>query len=416
MFDAGPPEHEDVAWWIGGLALPTVPDRAGDRGKRRQGGIRGRIDSGPRSGTVPVDPSSTLHCEETPMRSITTRPFGTLPDGRGIDRIDLANGDTEIGILTYGGIIASWTAPNAAGDVADVVIGFDSLDGWLADPQYFGAVVGRYANRLRGGRFPLDGRLVDVTSNQGDNQLHGGAIGFDKAVWAAESHLEGIEVGVTLRHVSADGDEGYPGTLTSTVTYTLSSAGRLQMDFTALTDAPTVVNFTNHVYWNLAGEGDILDHIAQIDAGSFLEVGAGTLPTGTLRSVDNTPFDFRQPRRIGDRIAEVDGQLALGGGYDHCYVVDGTPGLLRPCARLTADGRALEIATTQPGVQFYSGNGIRPRTGRDGQIYGPHSALCLETQHFPDAPNIPHFPSTRLDPGDTYAESTTMIVHPAPGL
>ena len=188
------------------------------------------------------------------------------------------------------------------------------------------------------------------------------------------------------------------------------------MDFTAHTDAPTVVNLTNHVYWNLAGKGDILDHIAQIEAGSFLEVGTGTLPTGTIRSVENTAFDFRQPRRIGNRIAESDEQLALGGGYDHCYVIDGTPGLLRPCARVTADGRVLEIETTQPGVQFYSGNGIRSRTGRDSQAYGPHSALCLETQHFPDAPNIPQFPSTRLDLGDTYAESTTMSVRPAPGL
>ena len=350
------------------------------------------------------------------MHSITTHPFGALLDGRDVDRIDLANGDTEISILTYGGIIASWRAPNAAGDVADVVIGFDSLDGWLADPQYFGAVVGRYANRIRNGSFPLDGRVVDVTANQGENQLHGGAIGFDKAIWVAEDHSSGTDVGVTLRHVSPEGDEGYPGTLTATVTYTLNDAGRLQMDFTALTDAPTVVNFTNHVYWNLAGKCDILDHIAQIDAASFLEVGTGTLPTGTIRSVDGTPFDFRQPRRIGDRIAESDEQLALGGGYDHCYVIDGTPGLLRLCARVTADGRVLEIETTQPGVQLYSGNGIRPRSGRDGQTYESHSALCLETQHFPDAPNMPHFPSTRLDPGDTYAESTTMVVRPVPGL
>ena len=347
------------------------------------------------------------------MNSVTTHPFGTLPNGQDVDRIDLANGDTEVSILTYGGIIASWKAPNTEGDFADVVIGFDDLDGWRTDPQYFGAVVGRYANRIRDGRFPLDEGVVDVTSNQGNNQLHGGAVGFDKAVWAAECRTDGANVGVTLHHVSPDGDEGYPGTLSVTVTYTLSEAGALQMDFTAHTDMPTVVNLTNHVYWNLAGKGDILDHIAQIEAGSFLEVGTGTLPTGTIRSVENTAFDFRQPRRIGNRIADPDEQLALGGGYDHCYVIDGTPGLLRPCARVTADGRVLEIETTQPGVQFYSGNGIRNRTGRDGQIYGPHSALCLETQHFPDAPNFPHFPSTRLDPGETYAESTTMSVRPA---
>ncbi len=347
------------------------------------------------------------------MLSITTHPFGTLPDGRNVDRIDLANGDTEIGILTYGGTIASWKTPNANGDIADVVIGFDNLDGWCTDPQYFGAVVGRYANRIRDGRFPLDGRLVQVTPNQGDNQLHGGVIGFDKAVWVAETQANRSDVGVTLCHVSPDGDEGYPGTLTVTVTYTLNDAGTLQMDFTAHTDAPTVVNLTNHVYWNLAGKGDILDHIAQIDSASILEIGDGTLPTGTIRGVDNTPFDFRRAQRIGDRISEPDEQLALGGGYDHCYVIDGAPGTFRPCARVTADGRILEIATTQPGVQFYSGNGIRSRTGRDGQTYGRHSALCLETQHFPDAPNIPHFASTRLNPGDTYAESTTMTVRPA---
>ena len=326
------------------------------------------------------------------MRSITVHPFGTLPDGRDVDRIDLANGGTEVSLLTYGGIIASWRSPNAKGDVADVVIGFDSLDGWCSDPQYFGAVVGRYANRIRNGRFPLDGRLVDVTSNQGDNQLHGGATGFDKAVWAAESHAHGSDVGVTLRHVSPDGDEGYPGMLSVAVTYRLDDAGTLHMDFAAYTDAPTVVNLTNHVYWNLAGSGEILDHVAQIDAGSFLEIGDGTLPTGVTRPVDNTPFDFRHPRRIGDRIADPDGQLALGGGYDHCYVIDGTPGILRPCARVMTDERVLEIATTQPGVQFYSGNGIRRRSGRNGQIYGPYSAFCLETQHFPDAPNISHFP------------------------
>ena len=350
------------------------------------------------------------------MPSIATRPFGTLQDGRTVDRIDLVNGDTEISILTYGGIIASWKAPNAAGDVADVVIGFDLLDGWLDDPQYFGAVVGRYANRIRGGSFPLDGRLVNVTSNQGDNQLHGGAIGFDKAVWVAEAHARGDDVGVTLHHVSPNGDEGYPGTLATSVRYTLDNAGTLQMDFVATTDAPTVVNLTNHVYWNLAGNGDILDHVAQIDAGSYLEVSEGTLPTGIILSVDGTPFDFRQPHRVGERIADSDDQLALGGGYDHCYVVDGAAGTLRPCARVSADGRILEIATTQPGVQFYSGNGIRPRLGRDGRAYGRHSALCLETQHFPDAPNFAHFPSTRLAPGEEYAESTTMTVRPASGL
>jgi aldose 1-epimerase len=347
------------------------------------------------------------------MASIDPHPFGHLPDGRSVERYDLANGDVVVGILTYGAIIASWTAPNAAGDVTDVVIGFDDLEGWRTDPQYFGAVVGRYANRIRDGRFPLDGRMIDVTTNQGNNQLHGGAVGFDKAVWDADVIDAGSDVGVRLRHVSPSGDEGYPGTLTVDVTYTLDSAGTVSMDFVASTDAPTVVNLTNHVYWNLAGRGDILDHRVRIDASTFLEIGEGTLPTGAVRSVEGTAFDFRRPRRIGDHIDDVDDQLALGGGYDHCYVVDGEPGTLRPCATVTADGRVLEIATTQPGVQFYSGNGIRSRRGRDGATYGRHSAFCLETQHFPDAPNIPDFPSTRLDPGEELTESTTMTVRPA---
>lgn len=347
------------------------------------------------------------------MGSVDVRPFGHLADGRQVDRFDLVNGDTTVGILSYGGIIASWVTPNADRDLSDVVIGFDDLDGWRTDPQYFGAVVGRYANRIRYGRFPLDGRTVDVTSNQGDHQLHGGAKGFDKAVWDAEVQRSEPDAGVRLRHVSPSGDEGYPGTLTVEVTYALDAAGTLRMDFVASTDAPTVVNLTNHVYWNLAGTGDILDHVVRIDASTFLEIGEGTLPTGAVRPVEGTAFDFRRPRRIGDHIDDVDDQLALGGGYDHCYVVAGDPGSLRPCASVVGGGRVLEIATTQPGVQFYSGNGIRSRPGRGDETYGRHSAFCLETQHYPDAPNIPAFPSTRLDPGDELRESTTMSVRPA---
>lgn len=332
--------------------------------------------------------------------------FGHLPDGRLVERIELRRGDVAVDILTYGGIVASIRIPDGSGSDVDVVVGFDDLGGWLHDPQYFGSLVGRTANRIAHGRFPLDGAMIEVDRGDKPHQLHGGPIGFDKAIWRAEPFDGPAGSGVVLRHTSPDGDQGFPGTLEAIVTYTLDDDAGLAIDYEATTDAPTVVNLTNHTYFDLDDAGDILDHEVQIHASSFLPIGDGTIPTGEIRPVEGTPFDFREQRRVGERIDEDDDQLRLAGGYDHCWVIDGPPGTLRPTARVTTETRWMTVETTQPGVQFYSGNGIRPRTGRGGRALGVHDALCLETQHFPDAPNHPHFPSIRLDPGVVYRERT----------
>lgn len=336
------------------------------------------------------------------------RPFGHLENGRQIDRIDLAAGDVAAAVLTYGATLASLQAPDAHGEVADVVLGFDALDGWLDDPQYFGSTVGRFSNRIRHGRLHLDGVDIQVTANDGPHHLHGGAVGFDKVVWEAEPFMGDGAVGVVLSHSSPDRDEGFPGALDVSVSYTLDDAGGLTIAFTAECDRPTVVNLTNHAYLNLAGGGTIDDHEVAIAASRYLPVDDATLPTGEIATVAGTPFDLRTPHRLGALLGETREQLRLAGGYDHCFVVDGEPGVLRPCAVVRAAGRRLEVATTQPGVQVYSGQHIRPRRGRGGQRYGPRSGLCLETQHFPDAPNHPGFPPTVLRPGDRLTETTRL--------
>ena len=331
-------------------------------------------------------------------------PYGRLGDGRLVERIALVRGEVAVDILTYGGTLASIRVPDGLGGTTDIVIGFDDLRGWLDDPQYFGSLVGRTANRIAHGRFPLDGRIVELERGGRDHQLHGGPGGFDKAVWDAEPFDDQNGSGVRLSHVSPDGDQGFPGTVTAVVTYTLDDQAALTIDYEATTDAPTVVNLTNHTYFDLDDRGSILDHEVQIHASTYLPVGPGTIPTGEIRAVDDTPFDFRDPHRVGERIGADDPQLAVADGYDHCWVIDGRPGELRPGARVATDRRWMTMATTQPGVQFYSGNGIRPRIGRGGRSLGPHDGLCLETQHFPDAPNHPSFPSIRLDPGELYRE------------
>ncbi|NND85217.1 MAG: galactose mutarotase [Acidimicrobiia bacterium] len=292
-------------------------------------------------------------------------------------------------------------------------MGFDDLEGWRTDPQYFGALVGRFANRIDGGRFVLDGEEVRVGINRPPHHLHGGVSGFDKAIWSAEPFEEEDTAGVLLRHHSPDGDEGYPGALDVSVTYTLDATGALTLTYVATCDAPTIVNLTNHVYFDLGGTGSVLDHELTVHAPHFLEVDAATIPTGQILSVDRTPFDFRSPRRVGERIADDHPQLGVADGYDHCFVVDGEPGTLRPCAVVEAAGRRLEVETTQPGVQVYSGNGIRERSARGGRRLGTHGGLCLETEGFPDAPNHPHFPSARLDPGEEYREVTVYRLGPA---
>lgn len=340
--------------------------------------------------------------------NVERRPFGQLPDARRVEAFDLAAGAVTATVLTYGATLASVRVPNTSGAVADVALGFDTIDGWLDDPQYFGSIVGRYANRIRHGRFPLACRAIQVTPNRGDHHLHGGAVGFDKVIWSAEDASTEHQAGVRLHHHSPDGDEGFPGELDVTVTYQLDPRGTLTIRYEAVAGAPTVVNLTNHVYLNLAGAGTVLDHEIVLHGGSFLPVDDATLPTGEVRRVTGTPMDLRRATRIGDRVDATDLQVRTANGFDHCWVVDGTPGELRPCATVTGAGRSLKVATTQPGVQFYTGQGIRPRPGRDGASYGPHSGFCLETQHFPDSPNHEHFPSTRLEPGQNFTEVTAL--------
>ncbi len=344
---------------------------------------------------------------------ITQRRFGELPDGTPVSRFDLTAGDVSVGILDYGGTLASITVPNTEGDVADVALGFDELGGWLHDPQFFGSLVGRYANRIARGRFTLDGTDYDVGANRGGHHLHGGDVGFDKLVWRAEPISVDGGVGLRLDLHSPDGDQGYPGAMDITVTYGLDREGSLSIHYEAMTDAPTVVNLTNHVYLDLGATGSVMDHVVELAASEFLEIGDGTIPTGRILPVGGTSMDFTTPHRIGERVDDDDPQLALAGGYDHCWVIDGTPGGLRRCGVVTSAGRRVEVSTTQPGVQFYSGNGIRPRVGRGGAHYGPRSGFCLETQHYPDSPNQPGFPSTRLDPGVRLSETTIYRFGPA---
>jgi len=348
---------------------------------------------------------------------IDQRPFGALPDGTPVTLFTLAGaGGLTAAITDLGGAVVSLRTPDAAGRAADVVLGFDGLDGYLArNNPYFGCIVGRYGNRIARGRFALGGREHELACNDGSHHLHGGVRGFDKAVWAARPGVTADGPALELRHLSRDGDEGYPGNLSVAVTYTLL-AGALRIDYEATTDRPTHLNLTNHSYFDLDGGGSILDHELAIHASRFTVVGPGLIPTGELRGVAGTPFDFRAPARVGDRIDLADPQLALAGGYDHNWVVDRAgPGLV-PCARLRGprSGRVMEVLTTEPGVQVYAGNFLDGSLrGKGGRAYPRRAGLCLETQHFPDSPNRPEFPSTVLRPGERY-RSTTIYRFPAP--
>jgi aldose 1-epimerase len=289
------------------------------------------------------------------------------------------------------------------------VLGFDQLSGYLKQPPYFGAIVGRYGNRIAKGVFAIDGATFHLATNNGPNHLHGGVRGFDKQLWNAESFRRGGDVGVVYTLTSPDGDEGYPGALNVKVTYTLAADDTLTVDYAATTDKPTVVNLTQHSYFNLAGSGDILNHRLTIDADRYTPVDSTLIPTGELALVDGTPFDFRQPTAIGARIDADNEQIRNGGGYDHNWVLNGAAGALRHAARLEdpSSGRTLDVATTEPGLQFYSGNFLDGTlTGKGGRVYQKRAALCLETQHFPDSPNHPDFPSTVLRPGARYQSKT----------
>jgi aldose 1-epimerase len=341
---------------------------------------------------------------------VTVAPFGVLPDGRSVEIFTLTNArGVQVRTIPYGAIIVSILAPDRRGRFEDIVLGFDQLAGYLKQPPYFGAVVGRYGNRIAKGEFAIDGTTYRLATNNGPNHLHGGVKGFDKRLWSAESFENGASVGVAYTLTSEDGDEGYPGTLNVKVTYTLAPDNALTVDYLATTDKATVVNLTQHSYFNLAGTGDILNHLLTIDADRYTPVDATLIPTGQLAPVEGTPFDFRQPAVIGARIDADNEQLRNGGGYDHNWVINGAAGTLRHAATLEdpSSGRTLNVSTTEPGLQFYSGNFLDGTlTGRDGRVYQKRSALCLETQHFPDSPNHPDFPSTVLRPGARYQSKT----------
>jgi aldose 1-epimerase len=348
----------------------------------------------------------------TAATRIEKNPFGKTASGEAVEIFTLTRtGAPAIAVTNLGGHIVSILAPGRDGKVADVTLGYAGFAGYLADTSYFGSLVGRYANRIAKGRFTLDGKTYTLATNNGPNALHGGPTGFQKRVWAARvvSGPEGDALELT--YVSRDGEEGYPGTLTAKVVYSLRADGGLAIDYTATTDAPTVVNLTNHAYFNLAGEGEgtVLGHEMQIEADAYTPVDATLIPAGEKRPVEGTPFDFRKPVAIGARIDAVDEQLKAGGGYDHNYVLRGRAGDMRLAARVVEpkSGRALEVLTTEPGIQFYSGNFLDGKvTGKSGKPYLKRGGFCLEAQHFPDSPNRPEWPSVVLRPGQTYRQTT----------
>lgn len=338
--------------------------------------------------------------------------FGRLADGTKVYRWTVANGGTRLKVLSYGGIVQSLEVPDRRGAAANISLGFDNLDDYVAKSPYFGALIGRYGNRIAKGRFTLDGRAYQVPQNDGPNSLHGGDKGFDKQVWDVEPFSRGSDRGLVLRRISPDGEMGYPGTLKVTVTYTLSAHGDWRIDYEATTDRTTVANLTSHTYFNLAGEGSgsIDGHTLEMAAGRYTPVDATLIPTGELARVSGTPFDFRRAKAIGKQARTPHEQVLYGKGLDHNWVLDkgitSAPGY---ALTLTdpASGRVMKMYTTEPGMQFYSGNFLDGTLcGTSGRLYRQGDGLCLESQHFPDSPNQPSFPSTVLRPGTTYRSTT----------
>jgi len=344
--------------------------------------------------------------------NIEKQAFGKTADGTPVDLYTLTNTNgLEARISNYGGIVVSLTVPDRHGNQGDVTLGFDTLEGYIRNNLYFGCIVGRYANRIAKGRFTLSGVEYTLAQNDGENHLHGGTRGFDKVVWEAEAVEGDDSVGLELTYLSKDGEEGYPGNLSVEVIYNLTDSNELRIEYAATTDEVTIVNLTNHAYFNLDGamSRDILGHELMINADRFTPVDENLIPTGELRSVKGTPMDFTQPMRIGARIAQDDEQLGFGSGYDHNWVLNNWSGSLALAARVyePTTGRVMEVHTTEPGLQFYTGNLLNGSAiGKGGKAYKKHCAFCLEAQHFPDAPNKPHFPSPILRPGETYAQTT----------
>jgi aldose 1-epimerase len=341
--------------------------------------------------------------------SMKTTVFGKLPDGREVHQYALSNGaGMTVQIIDYGAAITSMFVPDRNGKVADVVLGYDSIDGYIDGTAYFGAIVGRYGNRIGKGQFQLDGKQYQVTVNDGENHLHGGKIGFNKVLWDAT--ILG-DSSIRLQYVSRDGEEGYPGTATLKVTYTLTDKNELRVEYEGTADQPTILNPTQHSYFNLSGSfnNTILDHLLMIEADGITPVDKGLITTGQIAGVANTPMDFRTPMAIGAHINDQDEQLVFGKGYDHNWVLKGAAGRVRKVAELyeEASGRMMTVFTDQPGLQFYSGNFLDGSAkGKNGIAYQQRTGLCLETQAFPDTPNKPQFPSVTLRPGQTYRQTT----------
>lgn len=344
--------------------------------------------------------------------SVTKQEFGKTAQGEAVDLYVLRNKNgVEAAITNYGGVVVWLKTSDKQGRMANIALGFDKFEGYLKPPPYFGALIGRYGNRIAKGKFTLDGKEYTLAKNDGQNTLHGGTQGFDKRIWTAEPKSAPESQSLVLKYTSKDGEEGYPGALDVTVTYTLTDTDDLSIEYRAKTDKATVLNLTNHTYFNLAGEGegDILGHTVAINASRFTPVDAGLIPTGELRKVEGTPFDFRKPTAIGTRINDADEQLKLGKGYDHNYVLDRkTSGLERAASVSEAStGRLLEVWTTEPAVQFYTGNFLDGTLiGATNRSYVQRSGFCLETQHYPDSPNQPAFPTTVLKPGEEYKSTT----------
>lgn len=347
----------------------------------------------------------------TAKPAIKKEPFGKTADGAAVDSYTLTNAKgAEAKIITYGGIVVSLKVPDRTGKLSDIVLGYDSMDGYNKNAGYLGALIGRYGNRIARGKFKLNGVEYSLAVNNGENHLHGGIKGYDKVVWTATPLNEKNGPALRLKYLSKDGEEGYPGNLSVTVIYTLTNHNELRIDYSATTDKTTVVNLTHHSYFNLAGagSGNILQHQVTINAHRFTPTDAGSIPTGELRSVSGTPMDFTKATAIGARINQEEEQLRFGKGYDHNWVLDkkGNGLTLAATAYDPGSGRLLSMYTTEPGTQFYSGNYLDGSTGKDGKAYTERAGFCFEAQHFPDSPNKPAFPSVVLRPGKIYRQTT----------
>lgn len=374
-------------------------------------GIARGTGSGPSLGAAGLLVGLSFGMSATDAATAKREPYGTMADGVVVESVTLSNGKgVSARIIAYGATLQSLKAPDRAGVVADVVLGYDDLASYIGKPNYFGVTVGRYANRIAGGKFSLDGKPYQLPLNDKANSLHGGTVGFDKRLWTIASVGEGAFASVSLSLTSADGDQGYPGTVEVRVTYALDEAGSLTIDFDATTSAPTIINLTNHALFNLAGEGsaeDVLSHRLQIPAGKYTPVDRALIPTGELRSVAGTVFDFTRGRAISEGLRDgTDPQIAAGRGYDHNFALDaGLTTQPKLAARLEdpASGRVLEVLSTEPGVQVYTGNFLDgTRAGKSGHLYRMGDGIALEPQKFPDAPNQPRFVSARVDPGKPY--------------